>query len=147
MAINEPIGVMGLVCADAHPLLGFVSLVAPAIAMGNTVVACPRSATRSPRPTCIRCWRPRTCRPGVVNIVTGPRDALARVLAEHDDVDALWYAGPAEGVAGFEAASAGNMKRTWMLQGPRAIGWTPRKAQGGSSCAGHPGQEYLGALR
>ena len=38
---NEPIGVIGIVCPDERPLLGFVSLVAPAIAMGNTVVAIP----------------------------------------------------------------------------------------------------------
>jgi aldehyde dehydrogenase (NAD+) len=50
---------------------------------------------------------------GVINIVTGKRDALAQVLAEHDDVDALWYVGTPEGRRSVEAASAGNMKRTW----------------------------------
>ena len=50
---------------------------------------------------------------GVVNIVTGVRDDLAKVLAEHDDVDAVWYAGTSEGRTSVEAASAGNMKRTW----------------------------------
>jgi aldehyde dehydrogenase (NAD+) len=49
----------------------------------------------------------------VVNIVTGPRDPLAQVLAEHDDVDAVWYVGTPEGRRGVEAASVGNMKRTW----------------------------------
>ena len=41
LAMPEPIGVMGLVCPEERPLLGFVSLVAPAIAMGNTVVVVP----------------------------------------------------------------------------------------------------------
>ena len=50
---------------------------------------------------------------GVVNIVTGKRDELAKVLAEHDDVDAVWYRGSQEGVRAVEFASAGNMKRTW----------------------------------
>ena len=40
---------------------------------------------------------------GVVNIVTGERDALAKTLAEHDDVDALWYRRPAEGSAAVES--------------------------------------------
>ena len=44
LAMNEPIGVIGIACPDEHPLLGFVSLVAPAIAMGNTVVAIPSRA-------------------------------------------------------------------------------------------------------
>jgi len=50
---------------------------------------------------------------GVVNIVTGPKDALAKVLAEHDDVDAVWYFGNRAAAAEVERASAGNMKRTW----------------------------------
>jgi len=50
---------------------------------------------------------------GVINIVTGERDALAKVLAEHDDVEAMWYVGGREGVKAVELASAANMKRTW----------------------------------
>src|SRR5271163_1418481 len=44
LAMNEPWGVMGLVCPDEAPLLAFVSLVAPAIAMGNAVVVAPSAA-------------------------------------------------------------------------------------------------------
>jgi aldehyde dehydrogenase (NAD+) len=49
----------------------------------------------------------------VVNIVTGAKDTLAKTLAEHDDVDAIWYFGSPGGVKAVELASAGNMKRTW----------------------------------
>ena len=49
----------------------------------------------------------------MINIVTGARDTLAKVLAEHEDVDAVWYAGTPEGRQAVEAASVGNMKRTW----------------------------------
>ncbi|HEY6853518.1 MAG TPA: aldehyde dehydrogenase family protein, partial [Gemmatimonadales bacterium] len=56
---------------------------------------------------------------GVVNIVTGEKDALARVLAEHLDVEGLWYFGGAAGVRAVEEASAGNMKRTWATDRPR----------------------------
>ncbi len=41
LAMHEPIGVIGLACPEAHPLLGFVSLVAPAVATGNAVIAIP----------------------------------------------------------------------------------------------------------
>ena len=50
---------------------------------------------------------------GVVNIVTGARDVLAKVLAEHNDVDALWYFGGGEGSAMVERASISNLKQTW----------------------------------
>ena len=41
VAVNEPVGVIGIACPDEMPLLGFVSLMAPAIARGNTVVMIP----------------------------------------------------------------------------------------------------------
>ncbi|MCG8462621.1 MAG: aldehyde dehydrogenase family protein, partial [Holophagales bacterium] len=44
VAMNEPLGVMGVVCPDDAPLLGFVSLVAPPLAMGNRVIAVPSAA-------------------------------------------------------------------------------------------------------
>jgi aldehyde dehydrogenase (NAD+) len=66
----------------------------------------------------------------VVNIVTGERDPLARVLAEHDDVDAVWYAGPAVGSGAIEAASAGNMKRTWAPNHPPRDWFDGRQGQG-----------------
>src|SRR5207247_10133941 len=39
LAMNEPIGVIGMACPDEYPMLGFISLVAPAIAIGNTAVS------------------------------------------------------------------------------------------------------------
>ena len=41
LAMNEPSGVAGIICPDEAPLLGFISLVAPLIAMGNRVVVVP----------------------------------------------------------------------------------------------------------
>jgi aldehyde dehydrogenase (NAD+) len=54
---------------------------------------------------------------GVVNIVTGARDGLVKVLAEHDDVDALWAFGSKEASAGAEKLSVGNLKRTLVDHG------------------------------
>jgi aldehyde dehydrogenase (NAD+) len=63
---------------------------------------------------------------GVVNIVTGEANALAKTLAEHDGVDALWYVGDAEGAVQVEALSAGNLKATWVSAS--AVDW--RRAEG-----------------
>ena len=54
---------------------------------------------------------------GVVNIVTGDREELARTLADHDEVASLWYHGSAAGCAAVEKASAGNLKSTWTNNG------------------------------
>ncbi|HET6778922.1 MAG TPA: aldehyde dehydrogenase family protein, partial [Gemmatimonadales bacterium] len=44
LAMPEPIGVVGVICPDAWPLLGLVSTIGPLVAMGNTVVAVPSTA-------------------------------------------------------------------------------------------------------
>jgi aldehyde dehydrogenase (NAD+) len=113
LAIPEPIGVVGVVCPTGLPLLGFVSLVAPLISMANTVVVVPSEDHPLAATDLYQVLDTSDVPAGVVNIVTGARDPLAQVLAEHDDVDALWYVGTPDGRRAVEAASAGNMKRTW----------------------------------
>ena len=113
LAMNEPIGVMGIAAPNDYPLLGFVSLVAPAIAVGNTVIALPSEKHPLSATDFYSVLETSDLPAGVVNIVTGATDALAKVLAEHDDVEGLWYFGSREGARVVELASASNMKRTW----------------------------------
>jgi aldehyde dehydrogenase (NAD+) len=113
LAMNEPIGVLALGCPERMPLLGFVSLVAPAIAVGNTVVVTPSEAYPLAATDFYSVLETSDVPGGVVNIVTGAKDALMKTLAEHDDIEGLWYFGRADGVKAVELASASNMKRTW----------------------------------
>jgi len=130
LAMPEPIGVLGIVCPDAWPLLGLVSTVLPAIAMGNTVVAIPSTSAPLPATDFYQVLDTSDLPGGVVNIVTGLRDELTPVLAAHDDVGGVWYFGTAEGSAEVERLSAGNMKRTWVDHG-RGRDWSdPRQAEG-----------------
>jgi aldehyde dehydrogenase (NAD+) len=119
MAMNEPIGVMGLVAPEEYPLLGLVSLIGPAIAVGNTVVAVPSERAPLAATDFYQVLETSDLPAGVINIVTGAKDSLAKTLAEHDDVDAVWYFGAGEGVKAVELASAGNMKRTFAESEPR----------------------------
>jgi aldehyde dehydrogenase (NAD+) len=119
LAMNEPVGVIGIVAPEQCPLLGFISLVAPAIAMGNAVVVVPSEAHPLSATDFYGVLETSDVPDGVVNIVTGEKDGLARVLAEHLDVEGLWYFGTATGVRLIEEASAGNMKRTWATHRPR----------------------------
>ena len=124
LAMNEPIGVVGVVCPDEQPLLGFISLVAPAVCVGNTVVAVPSETAPLAATDFYQVLETSDVPAGVINIVTGPKDSLAKTIAEHDDVDAVWYFGSHDGVTAVETASAGNMKRTWCGSAPRA--WMDR---------------------
>ena len=113
LAMNEPIGCLALVCPAEQPLLGFVSLVAPAIAMGNTAVVIPSELYPLAATDFYQVLETSDLPDGVVNIVTGARNALTKTLAEHDEVDGIWYFGPKDGATAVERDAADNMKRTW----------------------------------
>ncbi len=130
LAMNEPIGVLGVVCPDDRPLLSFVSLVAPAIAMGNRVVAVPSERHPLAATDLYQVLDTSDLPGGVLNIVTGERDGLCKVLAGHDGVDAIWYVGPEAGSKQVEALSIGNMKRTWVNDGRKRDWMDPRQGEG-----------------
>jgi aldehyde dehydrogenase (NAD+) len=117
VGVNEPIGVMGIACPDEFPLLAYVSLMAPAIARGNTVVMIPSEKYPLSATDFYQVLDTSDVPPGVVNIVTGDRDHLTKTLIQHEDVDAVWYFGSAEGCFFVEHESAANMKRTWVGYG------------------------------
>ena len=134
LAVNEPIGVMGIVCPDIMPLLSLVSLMAPAIAMGNRVVVVPSERFPLLATDLYQILETSDVPGGTVNLVTGDRESLARVLAEHHQVDALWYHGSAAGSKTVEGASACNVKRTWVNNG---------KARDWLSVAAGEGRQFL----
>src|SRR5207302_5481712 len=113
LAVPEPIGVVGVACPESSPLLGLINLVGPLIAIGNTVVVIPSEPHPLAATDLYQVLDTSDVPGGVINIVTGSRDTLVQVLADHDDVDAVWYVGTPEGRRAVEAASITNMKRTW----------------------------------
>ena len=119
--IHEPVGVVGIACPTEFPLLGFVSLICPAVIRGNTVVVVPSEDHPLSATDLYQVFDTSDLPGGVVNIVTGARDVLTKTLVEHQHVDSLWYhASGAAGVEGsyrVELSSAGNMKRTFVSYG------------------------------
>jgi aldehyde dehydrogenase (NAD+) len=130
LAFNEPFGVMALVCPQERPLLGMISLLMPAIAMGNRVVLVPSQSRPLAATDFYQILETSDVPDGVVNIVTGGRDELAKTLAEHDEVAALWYHGDQAGCAMVEKASAGNVKSTWVNDGKQIDWFNPQQAEG-----------------
>jgi aldehyde dehydrogenase (NAD+) len=114
LAMHEPLGIIGIACPVSRPLLGFMSLVLPAVAMGNSVVAIPSQSHPLAATDLYQVIDTSDIPGGVINIVTGDRDALTRTLSEHDAVDAIWYFGTPAGCTAAEAATAGNLKQSWV---------------------------------
>nr|WP_296946391.1 aldehyde dehydrogenase family protein [uncultured Massilia sp.] len=140
VALNEPVGVIGIVCPNENPLLGFVSLVAPAIALGNRVVAVPSEAHPLSALDLYQVLDTSDLPGGVLNIVTGAADELARTLASHFDVDAVWrHDGSPDGCAEVERLSAESLKRTW-TGGAKGRDWFDAKQAAGRTVLQHATQ-------
>ena len=129
LAMPECFGVIGIACPDQSPLLALISLVIPAIAMGNCVVVVPSAASALVATDFYQVLQTSDVPNGVINIVTGERDVLAKTMAEHDDINALWYCGSSDGSAMVERASSGNLKTTWITSTSHRD-WTSAASQG-----------------
>ncbi|PYY19879.1 MAG: aldehyde dehydrogenase [Acidobacteria bacterium] len=122
IAMNEPVGAIGIASPPEVPLLGFLSLVLPAIAMGNTVVAIPSERYPLITSDLYQLFDTSDLPAGVVNIVTGRAAELTKVVAEHDDVDAIWSFTDEASAAQVKLLSIGNLKQVFTNEG-RVIDW------------------------
>jgi len=125
IAMNEPIGSVGIVAPSEAPLLGFLSVVLPAIAMGNTIVAIPSERYPLITGDLYQLFDTSDLPGGVVNIVTGRAAELTKILAEHDDVDAIWCFCDESAAAQVRGLSVGNLKQVFTNEG-RVIDWFNR---------------------
>jgi len=123
------LGVMGILCPDGLPLLGPVSLLAPALGMGNACVLIPQEANALPASVLRRLFDDADVQQGLVGLVAGHHPDVAEPLAAHLDIDALWCFSSSDLAAGIACASAGNLKSTWAESGDRGA-WLCRNAEG-----------------
>ena len=126
IAMNEPIGTVGVICPAEAPLLGFLSLVMPLLAVGNRVIAIPSEKYPLIAGDLYQLFDTSDLPGGAVNIVTGYASQLLKTLAEHDDVDGIWVYGDEPTVTAAKAMSTGNLKQVWTNEG-RIIDWFNRK--------------------
>jgi aldehyde dehydrogenase (NAD+) len=128
VGLREPVGVVGMRASDNSPLLGLISILAPAVAMANTVVAVAGKHAMTAMDL-VQVIQHSDVPAGVINLLTAQNpDAIAKVLAEHEDVDAIWFFGGSEGGKAIEEASIGNMKQTWVADGGQ-IDWSRMKSE------------------
>jgi acyl-CoA reductase-like NAD-dependent aldehyde dehydrogenase len=112
LSTPEPTGVVGVLAPQASSLLGLVSVLAPAIVTGNTVVVAASEQRPLPAVTLGEVLATSDVPGGVVNVLTGHTAELAPWLAAHMDVNAIDLVGaPEEQVTSLEEAAADNLKR------------------------------------
>ncbi len=125
-SLPEPTGVAAVLAPPGSSLLGLVSVVAPAVVSGNTVVALASEARPLPAVTLAEVLATSDVPGGVINILTGRTAEVAPWLASHMDVNAIDVTGAADALADdLAVAAADNLKR--VIRPRREDGdWTGR---------------------
>jgi acyl-CoA reductase-like NAD-dependent aldehyde dehydrogenase len=132
-SLPEPTGVVGIVAPQDSSLLGLVSVLAPALTTGNTVVVLASEARPLPAVSLTEVLATSDLPGGVLNLLTGRVAELAPWLASHRDVNAIDLTGvDAPERAQLQIAAADNVKRVFI---PRSTNW-----------ADDPGVARLGAF-
>jgi aldehyde dehydrogenase (NAD+) len=109
--VSEPMGVVGVIAPDSPPLLGLLSMVAPVIASGNTVVALASEKVPYPAILLGEMLATSDLPGGVVNILTGFRRELVPTFATHAHLRAIYAAAGAEERRALRLGAAASVKR------------------------------------
>jgi aldehyde dehydrogenase (NAD+) len=122
IAMNEPIGTVGIICPNESPLLGLLSLILPVLTAGNTTVVVPSEKYPLIIGDLYQVFDTSDLPGGAINIVPGYASQLLKTLAEHDDVDAIWCFSDESSAAAAKSFSVGNLKQVFTNEG-RATDW------------------------
>lgn len=111
-SVLEPTGVVGVLSDENSSLIGLVSLIAPAIAGGNTVIVLASQRLPLCAVTLAEVIHSSDVPGGVVNILTGSQEEMTKPLCEHMDVNAILYSGSdSERSQQLKESTSLNMKR------------------------------------
>lgn len=127
--VTEPMGVVGVIAPDAPALLGLVSLVAPVIVSGNTVVALASQKTPYPAILLGEMLATSDLPGGVVNLLTGFRKELVPTFATHTHLRALSAAVGSEERKALRLGAAESVKRVHFVETEGANAWYEDAAQ------------------
>ncbi|MBW1604363.1 aldehyde dehydrogenase family protein [Streptomyces sp. JJ66] len=112
LSTPEPTGVVAVLAPRASAFLGLVSVLAPAIVTGNTVVVVPSETAPLPALSLAEVLATSDVPGGVVSVLSGRPAELGAPLAAHQDVNAIDLTGADAGLAReLEIAAADNLKR------------------------------------
>ena len=120
LTVREPVGVVGAITPWNFPLLQAMWKIAPALALGNTVVLKPASLTPLTALLFADLLREAGLPPGAFNVVTGPGATIGAAMAEHPGIDKISFTGETETGKTILRAAAGTVKRVSMELGGKS---------------------------
>ncbi|XP_072549795.1 aldehyde dehydrogenase family 16 member A1 [Salminus brasiliensis] len=114
LSAPDALGVVGVVLPDAMPLLSLVSLLGAAVSMGNAVILVPSEKQPLPALDFIQVLQASDIPAGLVSVITGGRNQLTHALANHSEIQAIWYWGSMEGCQFLQHTCCSPLKRLWL---------------------------------
>ena len=117
IALNEPVGVMGVICPDRYPLASFITLIAAALCQGNRLIVIPSENFPLPAVDMYQIFDTSDVPGAAINIVTGKHNELINTLSEHNSVDGIWNFGDSKYETNIDRASVSNLKQIWSING------------------------------
>ena len=127
--VTEPMGIIGLLAPEEAPLLALVSLIAPAITSGNTVVALASTAQPYPAIVLGEMLATSDLPGGVVNLLTGYRKELVPTFATHTHLRAIAGVANAEERKALKLGAADSVKRVKLAKAEEPVDWFSDRAQ------------------
>ena len=127
--VTEPMGIVGVLAPEETPLLALVSLFAPAITSGNTVVALASTAQPYPAILLGEMLATSDLPGGVVNLLTGYRKELVPTFATHTHLRALSGVANADERKALALGSADSIKRLHLVKTEEQPDWFADTAQ------------------
>jgi acyl-CoA reductase-like NAD-dependent aldehyde dehydrogenase len=127
--VTEPMGIVGVIAPDEAPLLALISLIAPAIASGNTVVALASSSQPYPAIVLGEVLATSDLPGGVVNLLTGFRKEMISTFATHTHLRAISAVVNAEERKALALGAADSVKRTQLRKAEEKPDWFADSAQ------------------
>ena len=128
--VTEPMGIIGIIAPDDAPLLALVSLIAPAIVGGNSVVALASQTQPYPAIVLGEMLATSDLPGGVVNLLTGFRSEMLPTFATHEHLRALSGVANADERKQLKLGAADSVKRTRLQKSEAAPDWYGEHAQG-----------------
>ena len=127
--VTEPMGIVGLLAPEEAPLLALISLIAPAITSGNTVVALVSTAQPWPAIVLGEMLATSDLPGGVVNLLTGFRKEMVPTFATHTHLRAIGGVANAEERKALKLGAADSVKRVKLTKTEEPVDWFSDKAQ------------------
>ena len=127
LAVKEPIGVVANILNDDYPLLSLITTLGSNFAAGNASIIVPGQKTSLLATELYQLLETSDVPAGYINILTTKQNSLNKILAEHENIDGIWYFSENnnERLKVIQSTTS-NLKRSWCPQS-KNLDWSSKE--------------------